>query len=128
MFRKLDATLRRVLIGVGVLALFIVLFGFSRRIADYTRLTEQLEREQGYMDQLVATQQHLLDRIAYATSEAAVEQWAREQARWARPGDFPVIPLPPAGFTPEPPVSQAEFNTAASNFEIWWNWFFYRGP
>ncbi|MBX3004896.1 MAG: hypothetical protein KF821_03600 [Anaerolineales bacterium] len=128
MLPPLDGTTRRVALGVGILALFIVLFGFSRRIAEYSRLTEQLERERGYITELAATEQYLQERIAFANSDAAVEQWARENGRWARPGDFPVIPLPPADFTPQPVTPEAQFSSSASNFETWWNWFFYRGP
>jgi len=128
MLRILDLSAKRMWMGFGVLALLIVLFGFSRRIAEFSRLSDQLEREEAFITQLAATQQYLQDRIAYANSEAAVEEWAREQGRWARQGDFPVIPLVPADFTPQAPAPQAQFDTAASNFEIWWNWLFYRGP
>ncbi|HRN49794.1 MAG TPA: hypothetical protein PLC52_01645 [Anaerolineales bacterium] len=133
MLRKLSSwgltlTTKRMWVGLGVLALLIVLFGFTRRVAEFSRLSDQLEREQAYITELAATQQSLQDSIAYANSEAAVEAWAREQGRWSRPGDFPVIPLPPAEFTPQAPTPQAEFDTAASNFDIWWSWFFYRGP
>jgi cell division protein FtsB len=119
---------KRVVFLVAILLLLVVLFGFSRRIAEYSRLNAQLERESARITELAATQDYLQDRIAYATSEAAVEEWAREDARWARPGDFPIIPLVPPGFTPEAPSEEEGSLAAASNWETWWNWFFYTGP
>ncbi|UYN89174.1 MAG: hypothetical protein KIT08_08740 [Anaerolineales bacterium] len=128
MLRNLSFDMRRLWMGIGIIALLIVLFGFSRRIAEFSRLSDQLEREQAVITQMAATQQVLQDRITYANSDAAVEAWAREQGRWARPGDFPVIPLPPADFTPSAPTPEAQFDSALSNFDTWWNWFFYTGP
>ena len=53
------------------------------------------------------------------TSEKAVEQWAREDAKLINEGDVPIIILPPSKPTPTPtpvPLVQEE---PLSNFEIW---------
>jgi hypothetical protein len=108
--------------------LLLVLFGFSRQIAEFSSLNQQVEREGARITQLAATEAYLEERIAYATSEAAVEEWAREDARWAREGDFPIIPLVPPDFTPEPAEEEETVSTTASNWETWFDWFFYDGP
>jgi cell division protein FtsB len=128
MLRSLDTMMKRLLFGGGILLLLIVLFGFSRRIAEFSRLNGQLEREAARITELAATQEYLQDRIAYANSEAAVEEWARQDARWARQGDFPVIPLVPPDYTPEPPSEEEAQTSATSNFDAWWDWFFFGGP
>ncbi len=128
MLRRVDTMFKRILLGGGIALLLLVLFGFSQRIAEYSRLTTQLERESGRITELGATQQYLQGEIAYATSQAAVEQWAREQARWAREGDFPVIPLVPADYTPEAPTEQDSASASSSKWDLWMQWLFYSGP
>ncbi|MGH2581896.1 MAG: FtsB family cell division protein [Anaerolineales bacterium] len=119
---------QRFLIVIGLAVLLLILFGFSRRIAEFTRLNAQLEREAARLTQLAATQAYLEDQIAYATSEAAVEEWAREEARWAKDGDFPIIPLVPPGYEPTQSSQPAGFVASASNWELWLSWLFPRKP
>lgn len=128
MLRSMDTMAKRLLLGGGILLLLVVLFGFSQRIAEFSRLSGQLEREAARITELAATQAYLQDRIAYANSDAAVEEWAREDARWARQGDFPVIPLAPEGAVAEQPAAEEAQTSATSNFDAWWDWFFYGGP
>lgn len=128
MLRKLDTLMKRVLFGAGILLLLLVLFGFSQRIAEYSRLNAQLERETGRITELAATQQFLQDEITFATSQAAVEQWAREEARWARDGDFPIIPLPPPNYTPEASSEEESAAASESNWDLWMQWLFYDRP
>jgi cell division protein FtsB len=119
---------QRFLIVAGLAVLLLILFGFSRRIAEFTRLNAQLERESGRLTQLAVTRAYLEDQIAYATSEAAVEEWAREEARWAKEGDFPIIPLVPPGYESTQSVQQAGFAASASNWDLWMSWLFPRQP
>lgn len=115
---------QRFLIVTGISLLVLVLFGFSRRIAEFSRLSTQLDREVARITELSATQAYLDDRIAYATSEAAVEEWAREQARLAQEGDFPIIPLPAGEVTPETQSAAEVQASTMSNWELWMTWLF----
>ncbi len=128
MLRRVDTLFKRILLGGGIALLLLVLFGFSQRIAEYSRLNAQLERESGRITELAATEQYLHDEIGFATSQAAVEQWAREEARWAREGDFPIIPLPPPNYTPEAPSDEESASSSSSNWDLWMQWLFYAGP
>jgi cell division protein FtsB len=119
---------KRVAQVVGLLVVLVLVFGFSQRMAEYTRLSNQQEREGARITELVATQSYLQDEIAYATSEAAVEEWARQDARLAQPGDFAVIPLAPPGATPQAPAAAEPTQEALSNWEVWFQWLFYAGP
>ncbi|MEX2160934.1 MAG: hypothetical protein WD751_03380 [Anaerolineales bacterium] len=113
---------------LGVMLLLLVLLAFTQRVAEYLRLNSQLGRQQARLTELAATQSALEDQIVFATSQAAVEEWARQDARWAQAGDFVVIPLPPAGVTPQPAAQYQATPTPSSNWDAWMNWFFYRSP
>ncbi|MBI3160019.1 MAG: hypothetical protein HYZ26_10515 [Chloroflexi bacterium] len=119
---------KRILAGLGLLLLFLMVMDFNNRMADLTRLRAQREVEQAELDRLQGTQSVLLTAIAYATSEPAVEEWAREQGHYVRPGDFPIVPLAAAGFTPEPDIANTPAQETTSNWQAWLDWFFYSGP
>lgn len=121
---RLGLFIKRFPIVIGILILLLVLFAFTQRVAEFLRLNSQLDREQARLAELVATEAFLQDEIAYATSEAAVEQWARQDARWAKDGDFPVIPLAPAGTTPQPENAAQATPTPSSNWNTWMMWLF----
>lgn len=61
---------------------------------------------------LVSTQNALLTKVAFATSPAAVEQFARGEAHMIKPGEKPVVVVPIAGDvtvpTPEMELSPLE--------------------
>ena len=120
--------IRRAALVAGVALLLVLVLGFSNRMAEYTRLNAQLELDSVHMTELAVTRAYLQDEIAYATSEAAVEEWAREESRQAQSGDFPVIPLPPADVTPQSPAAAAPTAQAMSNWETWLHWLLYDGP
>ena len=119
---------KRFPVVIGVIALLVVLFAFTQRVAEYVQLSGQQGREEERLAELVATQAYLEDEIAYATSQAAVEEWAREDARWAQEGDFVVIPMPPAGVTPQPVTQFQTTPTPATNWDAWMSWLFSSGP
>ncbi|HLD93858.1 MAG TPA: hypothetical protein VI703_06615 [Anaerolineales bacterium] len=125
---RLALFIKRFPIVIGVFILLLILFAFSQRIAEYLRLNSQLEREQARLTELAATQAYLEDEIAYATSQVAVEEWARQDARWAGEGDFPVIPLAPQGTTPQPEGSTQATPTPSSNWNTWMTWLFSDSP
>ena len=125
---KVVKFVKRFPVVIGIMALLVVLFAFTNRVAEYLRLSAQQEREAARLTELVVTQAALEDQIAYATSQAAVEEWAREDARWARDGDFVVIPLPPAGVTPQPVAQFETTPTPSTNWDAWMSWLFTSNP
>lgn len=125
---RLSLFVKRFPFVIGVVVLLLVLFAFTQRIAEYLRLNSQLEREQERLTELNAALAFLEDEIAYATSEAAVEEWARQEARWAQEGDFLVVPLAPEGATPQPEGISQSTAMPSNNWNTWMNWLFYDGP
>jgi hypothetical protein len=65
------------------------------------------------------TQQNLQTQMAYATSEAAVLEWAYQEGKWVREGDVPIVPLAEPGSAPEPTPAPAATAVPESNLEIW---------
>jgi len=125
---KLDGLPKRVLSIGGLVVLLLIIIAFSRRVAEFTGLSSQLERESGRITQLVSTQAYLQDQIVFATSEAAVEQWAREDSRLAQPGDFAVVPLPLDEAPAQVEAAEELAQSQKSNWQTWIHWFFYDGP
>ncbi len=87
---------------IGVIFLTYLVMDFNNRMVNLRNLSEQKERVAAQVTSLVKTRSSLETQIAYATSEAAVIEWAYEEGRMVRPGDNPVIPLAPAQSTPAP--------------------------
>jgi cell division protein FtsB len=125
---RLALFIKRFPIVIAILILLLVLFAFTQRIAEYLRLNGQLENERARLTELIATQAFLEDEIDYATSIAAVEEWARQDARWAQEGDFPVIPLAPEGVTAQTEGGIQTTPTPSSNWNTWMAWLFYDTP
>ena len=125
---KSESLSKRIMLVGGLGLLLLLVFSFSNRIAEFTRLSAQEGVEAARITQLASTQSYLSEQIAYVTSEAAVEEWAREEARMAQQGDFPVVPLNPNGegteFAQDQPVADQQY----SNFQVWLNWLFHAGP
>jgi len=106
----------------GLLFMILLVTDFNSRMAELTRLRAQKVEELQYREELLATQYVLQTQIAYASSDQAVEEWAREQERAALPGDFPVIPLADPNYQPpeeEVPEIQPEEHTHWENWMLW---------
>jgi cell division protein FtsB len=75
--------------------------------------------------QLMATSQEVQAEIAYATSAAAVEKFARNDMKMIKPGDHPIEPMSPAASTAVPtPVINSTVEPVA-NWEVWYALFFH---
>ncbi len=104
----------------GLLVLFVfMMMDLNSRLSELSRLTAQRNVIRTEVYQLTQTEMGLQKQIAFATSEVAVEEWAREQGHMALPGDQVVVPLPPGEVTPVPIVPTVVMPTPAENWEIW---------
>ena len=111
-----------VLGGLFILAFLVIVF--NNRIAEQRQLIAQSEEIRNELDALRATDAYLDAKISYATSDAAVEEWAYQEARWVREGDQPIVPISPSESTPATiPVVTPE-PVLYANWQIWWALFF----
>ncbi len=107
------------IIILGIILLAYLVLDFNSRMANMRNLSIQRDRVATQLSELEQEQAHLATQIAFATSDAAVVQWAYEDGRMVRAGDNPVIPLPPAERTPAPPPAPVVTQPVVDNWEIW---------
>jgi hypothetical protein len=114
---------RNILIIVGLFLAVVLLVDFNRRMEELDRLTAQLNAVRAEGTAVIQTQTALDGQVAYATSNAAVEEWAYGN-KMVRPDEHPVVVVPGTNVTstPEPMlVPQVE---ELPNWHIWWELFF----
>ena len=110
-------------IGLLVISFFLVM-DLNSRLADLYRLTSERDQLKNLVSHLQITNDSLQTKIAYATSDAAVNDWAREYGGLGQTGDIPVIPLPPKDFTPQPAVQATPTPQVVDHWQKWWALFF----
>lgn len=111
-----------IFIGLLVLAFFL-LMDLNSRLGDLFRLTSQrdtMATEQAGMEE---TQSAYVTKIAYATSQAAVEIWAGLQKQ-GQSGNIPIIPLVDSAATPQPQTLPTPTARVVQHWERWWALFF----
>ncbi len=116
--------LRRVLAMIGILVLVFIVLEFNRRLEELNMLNGQKQAIQTQATQALQTQSALQTQVAYAGSDAAVEQWARTDGHYIKDGDLPVVPVGEAGATPVEASTPTPVPTQPANWEAWWNLFF----
>ena len=116
---------KKQLIIISFIALFFfMLLGLNSRLSELFHLTDQQAVMQTKVVSLKETEMTLNTQIAVATSDLAVEGWARNQAHMAQNGDQVIVPLQPTtssiiqGITPTPTSAPLE------NWQIWWDLLF----
>jgi hypothetical protein len=102
----------------------VLLLDLSNRMEQLERLSTQLDVVSGEATAVMETQVGLMTQVAYATSDAAVEQWAYEDGKWVRDGEnlVEIVPEGEAAATPEPTVEATA--TKQPHWRIWWELFF----
>ncbi len=103
--------------------LVLMIMDFNSRMAELRRLTNEKQRVGAQVTHLAATNASLKTQIAFATSDAAVVQFAREQEHKQLPGDNPVVPLSPANSTPVPTPTPVVTPKVVNNWDVWMDLF-----
>ena len=115
---------RRLAAVIGILILVFIVLEFNRRLEELNMLNEQYELVNAQATQAVETQLALQTRVAYAGSNAAVEEWARTDGHYIQDGDLPVVPLGQPGAAPIEASTPTPIPTRPENWQVWWNLFF----
>ena len=93
-------------------------WAFARQIVLHSQMRVEEERLEAAVQTAMAQQGHLTATLEYVRSEQYVEQWAREDARMARPGEVIVIPLAPPA-RPAVDLSEAEETPSQEPEPLW---------
>lgn len=120
----LPFNVRRVAVIIGIFALVFIVLEFNRRLEELKLLNKQFELVQTQATQAVQTQMALQTQVAYAGSDAAVEEWARTDGHYIQEGDLPVVPLGQPGVAPIELSTPVPTPTSMTNVQIWWDLFF----
>jgi hypothetical protein len=121
---NLPINVRRVAVAIGILMLVFIVLEFNRRLEELNMLNDQSKLVQMQATQAVQTQLALQTKVAYAGSDAAVEEWARTDGHYIQDGDLPVVPLAAPGAAPIEASTPTPVPTQPANWEVWWNLFF----
>ena len=111
------------LVVIGLVVLTLLVMDFNNRMAGLRRLSDKREDIVIEATDLMHTQVYLETQIAYATSEAAVNEWAYEEGHMVREGENLVIPLEYPGFTPKVTIIPTATPEPESNLQIWFSLF-----
>ena len=111
------------LLVIGLVVLTLLVMDFNNRMAGLRRLSDKREDVAIEATDLMHTQVYLETQIAYATSEAAVNEWAYEEGHMVREGENLVIPLEYPGFTPKVTIIPTATPEPESNLQIWFSLF-----
>ncbi len=122
--QSLPFNVRRVATMIGIIALVFIVLEFNRRLEELNLLTKQHDLVLAQATQAVQTQIALQTQVAYAGSDAAVEEWARTDGHYIQEGDLPVVPLSQPGAAPVELSTPVPTPTPMTNFQIWWDLFF----
>ena len=120
----LPINVRRLAVMIGIVVLVFIVLEFNRRLEELNMLNRQNQLVQTQATQAIQTQFALETRVAYAGSEAAVEEWARTDGHYVQDGDLPVVPVGEAGAAPVEASTPTPVPTPLPNWEVWWDLFF----
>jgi hypothetical protein len=115
---------RRVAVMIGILMLVFIVLEFNRRLEELNMLNEQNGLLRIQVTQGIQTQAAIETQLAYAGSNAAVEEWARTDGHYIQDGDLPVVPLELPGAPPIEASTPVPTPTPMQNWEVWWTLFF----
>lgn len=114
---------RRVGFLIGLGFLILVILDLNARIEGLNNLNDETEIVAAQATQAMQTHVALETQVAYASSDQAVEDYARDN-RMVVDGDIPVIPFGDANATPTPNSTPTPSPTPPANWQIWWDLFF----
>jgi hypothetical protein len=120
----LPINFRRVAVFAGIFVLILLVIEFNSRLEELNRLNDQRDQTRLVATQAVQTQMALQTQVGYASSTAAVEEWARTEGHYILEGDQPVVPLVQPGSQPVIAPTVQPTPTPMQNWEVWWSLFF----
>ena len=122
--QKLRSLDKRIILVVGLIVLIFLMMDFNSRMNDLTRLEAERDKLSVQVTQLAQTVQALDTQVSYATSDAAVQEYARTDGKMVQPGDSLIVPIAPQSSTPQPTSEPVSSPAPVENWQIWYALFF----
>ena len=116
---RLKVFKRRIYILILILLGVYLIIDLNTRLSTLNYLENQEATLQVDVINLQSTLDTVNDRISYAESDTAVEEWARQQGLMRKEDDHVIIPLPGHYDTPTPTPYPEIAVTPAPNWAIW---------
>ena len=116
---KLKALKRHIYVLIFVLLAVYLIIDLNTRLSTLSFLENQEATLQADVVNLQSTLDTVNDRLNYAGSDTAVEEWARQQGLMRKEGDHVIIPLEGHYETPTPTPYPEIIVTPAPNWAIW---------
>lgn len=116
---KLKTLKRHIYVLIFVLLAVYLIIDLNTRLSTLSFLENQEATLQADVVNLQATLDTVNDRLNYAGSDTAVEEWARQQGLMRKEGDHVIIPLEGKYETPTPTPYPEIIVTPAPNWAIW---------
>ena len=110
--------MRYMILVVSLVVTAFLVMDFNNRSANLNMLTAEHAVVAQKLEQVEGTKAALEAQIAYATSEAAVQEWAY-QNHMVQPGDHPVVAVGGSEATATPIPSPTPVQTEMSNPDRW---------
>ncbi len=117
--KKIKWADRRLITIIAIVVLVFLMMDFNNRMTTMIRLNNEEAGLQTRIADLMSTQVKLEDQIAYATSEVALEEWARESNRMIEEGDRPIVLLQPGDYKPQPTPTPLPKEINRTTRDIW---------
>lgn len=122
--KNLHIDFRKFSIYIALVVIFFLLMGLSARYNELSKLSDQNNLMQTEVVALRITNSHIETQIGYATSEVAVEEYAREKGYMVKPGEVLIVPLSDSEVTPTPVQKTIIETKSMPNWKIWYELFF----
>ncbi len=115
---------KQIVVVVLLVLSFFLLMDLNTRLSVLFRLSHTSDEMNTNIYDLESTKQVLLTQIAFATSDAAVQQFANSDRKWYKENDVPVFPVQDPNATPPAFVQPTPTPMAVDHWEKWWALFF----
>ena len=115
----LKAIKRHIYVLIMIMVAIYLIIDLNTRLSTLTFLENQEATLQTDVINLQSTLDTVNDRIDYAKSDTAVEEWARQQGLMRKEDYHVIIPLPGEYETPTPTPHPEIAVTPAPNWMIW---------
>jgi len=116
---QLEINLRRLGAFVVVGIVLVLVMNFNTRLEELSHLQNEAATVRAQATAVLITQMALETQVAQATSSAAVDEYARNQAHLAQPGDKVFVIVPDPGATAQAIPGPTPTNSNQTRWELW---------